>query len=85
MSPLENEDDSATHAVVQAVADAKGVSPIDLNPPLYSAVDTDALDQFVTSLSGGRGDVQITFQYGGFDVTVSGDGSVALDDRVATE
>lgn len=85
MSTLANEDNSATHAVAQAVADAKGVSPIDLNPPLYTAVDTDALDQFVNSLSEKPAAVQITFEYGGFDVTVSGDGSVSLAEIPDTE
>lgn len=75
------EDSSVTHAVVQAVANAKGVSPIDLHPPLYSTVDTDALDQLVNDSSGKPADaaLEIRFQYCGFDVTVSGDGSVSLE------
>lgn len=83
-SALGDEDHSATHAVVQAVADVKGVSPIDLNQPLYSAVDTDALDNFVSSLSDKPADVQITFEYDGFEVTVSGNGSVSLDEIIAS-
>lgn len=77
--PQEDDDSSITHAVVAAVADVKGVSPIDLTTPLYTAVDTDALDQFVGSLSEKPAAVEISFEYCGFDVTVSGDGSVALD------
>ena len=82
---LANENSSATHAVAKAVADAKGVSPIDLHPPLYTAIDTDALDRFVDSVSDEPAAVQVFFEYGGFDVTVSGDGSVSLDGSLTDE
>lgn len=84
-SARESSEFSATHAVVEAVADARGVSPVDLHPPLYSAVDTDALDRFVDShpdRSAGEG-VRIQFRYCGFEVTVAGDGEVSLDARDA--
>lgn len=80
VSVLDDQDNSATQAVVEAVAEAKGVSPVELTPPLYSAIDTDALDQFVRSLSDRSATAQITFDYGGFEVSVAGDGSVSLDD-----
>lgn len=79
-APLGPDDESVTHAVVEAVADAKGVSPVDLTPPLYSAVDTDALERFVDSLAEKPAAVQISFDYAGIHVTVAGDGSVSLDE-----
>jgi hypothetical protein len=65
---------SASEGVVAAVADAADTSPMDLEP-LARTLDPDALDRFVDRLSDGPvGSVE--FAYSGYDVTVSGDGSV---------
>lgn len=74
-------------AVVEAVAERVGVDPIDLNPPLYRAIDPDALDDLLTSLETGDADGSVSFHYLGYDVTVHGDGTVYLeetDDPTAT-
>lgn len=78
-APIES--GSVSRAVVDAVADAKGVSPVDVYPPLYDAVDPDALEQFVSSITPGSTakDVHVTFYYAGFEITVTGDGAVALE------
>lgn len=64
-----------TTAVVGAVADAKAVDPLDL-PPLYEAVDPDALGDLVGGAAGGA---RIEFAYAGCRVVVRGDGTVAVD------
>lgn len=70
-----------SRAVVAAVANAENVSPVELTPPLYDAVDPDALEQFVASVDAGpdESDVRVTFPYVGYEVTVTGDGDVSLE------
>lgn len=67
-----------SRAVVEAVADAHGVSPLDLEPPLYEAVDPDALEQFVARADHPAASVTVTFTYAGHEVTVDGDGEVSV-------
>lgn len=65
--------ESASMAVVEAVAAVKGVDPVDL-PPLYLDVDPDALDKLFPSRS--RSIRRLTFQFRGTVVTVHGTGEV---------
>lgn len=78
-----HEDEPASEAVVEAVADEEGVSPIDVRPPLYAAIDPDALDELASRMSrwadGSPG--RIVFAYAGYEVTVHGDGEVSLADE----
>lgn len=68
-------------AIVSAVADAEGVSPLDLRP-LATVVDPDALNGMVASMAGQPDDTGIVeFAYSGYDVTVTRDGRVDLDER----
>ena len=62
--------------VVAAVTDYKGIDELELDPPLYEAIDPDALDVL---LKESRGSVQ--FDYWGCTVTVSHDGVVTVRDR----
>lgn len=68
--------------VVEAVAEAADESPLDLQPPLYDAIDPDALDAVIESLSRGRDetDARVTFSYAGYEVTVAADGSISVAD-----
>lgn len=70
---------SVSEAIVVAVADEKGVSPME-GPPLYSAIDPDALDTFIDSLNGTRDELMgtVTFAYGGYEVTVTGAGDISV-------
>lgn len=58
--------------VVETVAQAKGVDPLDL-APLADEVDTDALNTLLT-LSDGM--VEVSFVYEGYTVTVRSTGRV---------
>jgi len=57
---------SPHEAVLQAVAQAHGLDPIELDEPLYEAIDPDALDHLVESSD----EVTVTFRYCGCVVTV---------------
>lgn len=73
---------SNSQSVVEAVAEAKGVDPMELSPPLYDVIDPEALDQvFAPTSMEGRMEGQVTFSYNGYEVTVFGDGSVAVEKR----
>lgn len=66
-------DGPPSHAVVRAVADADGVDPTDL-PPLYAAVDPDALDAMFRGRTAGS----VTFEYTGYTVTVDASADVTV-------
>lgn len=61
-------------AVVEAVADRKGVDPVEVGPLAYE-IDPDALDSLVDSMDSGT----ITFPFEGLEVEVDADGEVSLD------
>lgn len=70
---------SVGRAVVEQVATAEGVDPVEIPVPLYDVVDPDALDALVTdSESESTVLSEITFPYYGYDVAVAADGSVSI-------
>jgi len=73
--PLDS-DDSVSQRVVETVAEAEGVPPTELRPPLYEVVDPDALDRLFAhpSPSGSR----VVFSYKNYEVTVDGEGLVSV-------
>lgn len=72
--------DDVCLAVVEAVADAENVDPVDLERPLHDAIDPSALDAPFANWNGRDG--RVDFVYHGYLVTVDGDGSVSLERRV---
>jgi len=64
---------SVTERVIQTVATATGRDEVDL-PPLFDAIDPDALETVVSTISSG----EIRFSYAGLDVAVDSDGSVSI-------
>lgn len=68
---------SLSRRVIERVADAEGVDPKALDPPLYDVIDPDALDRlFVDGGTGENG--RVVFEYAGYEVHVSTDGQVDL-------
>lgn len=69
--------------ILDEIAEREDVPPVDLEPPLYDAIDPEALDSFFRNH--GRETVdsarQIVFRYAGYDVSVSGDGEVEIEER----
>ena len=59
--------------MLAAVADRQGTEEAALATPLFEAVDPEALDRLCRDGAG-----EATFQYQGFDVTVSHTGTVDL-------
>jgi len=80
--PQQESRESVSMAVVHAVTDETGVSPVDVRP-LYHVIDPDALDRFVDSLStAGDGPIpSISFRYADCDVTVYADETVSVNAR----
>ncbi len=70
-------------AVLDAVADAKGVDPTELNPPLSAVVNADALDDLFVDTGGEAG--RIVFEYSGCEVTVESDRTVEVRRRPSDE
>lgn len=66
-------DSTASEAVVATVADRADADPTDL-PPLYGAIDPDALDAIFRDGRPGR----VSFGYAGYEVTVCGRDQVTV-------
>lgn len=64
----------SSERVIEAVAEAKGINPIDLEP-LYQHLDLDALDALVAS---GNQDLSIRWRVDDAEIEVSGDGEVQV-------
>lgn len=74
------EDDSLADVVVDALADAAGVDPLDL-PPLYEFVDSDTLETFIDDTEGGDdGAAILCFQVDSWNVFVRADGWIRVCD-----
>ena len=78
---LGHDDRTPSLRVVEAVADAEGVDPFDLEAPLYDAIDPTALDRLFEPTARGETERQgqVTFEFCGYDVTVRSDGSVSIE------
>ncbi|MFD1515371.1 HalOD1 output domain-containing protein [Halomarina rubra] len=69
--------------VVERVAERENTSPLSLSPPLTEFVDPDALDALFEHAAG-----TVAFEAWGHCITVSGDGTVRIDessDAVSTD
>lgn len=64
-------------AVVEALAEARERTPIEIDRPLYDVVDPDALNQLFTD---GSADVsgRVVFEFGDHEVTVHSDGDILV-------
>lgn len=68
-------DESVCLAVLRTVAAVSNKTPTDL-PPLYEAVDPDALEELMRSDSGQT--IEATFPYFGYVITVRSDGEISV-------
>ena len=64
-------------AVVEAISVAANREPLD-GPPLYDAVDSEALDDLFETEGRPPANLEVSFTYDGFDVTVTGAGTVTV-------
>jgi len=80
MSSTALSDESArtvAEKVVDAISDAEGEAPTELTPPLYDAIDPEALGAVTESMNP---EGTIAFEYCGHEVRVDGDGKISIDD-----
>lgn len=77
-------DGMVSETVIETVAKATGVDPLDLQP-LYEVVDPDALDTLFGSSDRSSRSVAIDFSFGGCRVTVRADGEVTAAPTTATD
>ena len=80
------EEVSPSESVIESVATREGVDPMDLDVPLFDAVDPDALDALVRTGSdeGNRPPIQVSFTYLGYNVIVASDGLVHVSRENST-
>lgn len=64
-------------AIVEAISDISGTESCQLETRLYDVVDPDALRQIIRS-SGS--DIQVTFRFGAYRVSVFGDGEIRVSE-----
>ena len=69
------EEESLSIAVVEAIAERAAVEPLDLDRPLYDAIDPDALENLFPVDTEGRPATEgpVTFSYGEYTVRVFSD------------
>lgn len=73
-------DGSVSVEVIERVADVEDVDPVEL-PRLYEVIGPDALDQiFATTPTADREGGQVIFSYHGYEITVSSDGYVSVEE-----
>ena len=63
--------------IVDVVAEAEGVEPVTLDPPLAEVVDPDALETLVEDST--ASDLEVRFAYRGHDIVVDNSGRVQVD------
>ncbi|WP_227374267.1 HalOD1 output domain-containing protein [Haladaptatus halobius] len=69
-----------SEVIVEAVGEETGTPPERITPPLYHVIDPEALNSlFKNTVNVGRNGGRVVFAYNGFEVTVTEDGSVALE------
>lgn len=69
---------SITTRVVKRIAIMEGVDPLELQPPLYSIIDIDAVEDLFASAADDRSDgtISVEFEYQGYQVTIESDDEV---------
>ncbi|MCU4752156.1 hypothetical protein OB919_09195 [Halobacteria archaeon AArc-curdl1] len=64
---------AVTHQIVQEIADSKEIDPIEVTPPLHSAIDVEALERLFASTKDGPRSGHVTFEYNDCTIQVSAD------------
>ncbi|WP_224337586.1 HalOD1 output domain-containing protein [Haloprofundus halobius] len=71
-------DQNVSNAVVLAVAEARNVDPLELDP-LYDVIDPDALDAIFSSAGPTDNSMELDFEMAGCQVTVRGTGEIRVE------
>ncbi|THE65894.1 hypothetical protein D8Y22_05050 [Salinadaptatus halalkaliphilus] len=69
--------------IVERIAKRDGVDPTELTPPLYSAIDPEALDSLFSTTDGtdARSVGNVRFTYNGYEVCVQSSGEISISER----
>jgi hypothetical protein len=65
-------------AVVEALAEAKGIEPVEMGETLYEAVDPDALDRLFDDCADDEVTGRVVFELGAHEVTVQSNGDILV-------
>ncbi|WP_435344898.1 HalOD1 output domain-containing protein [Haloarchaeobius sp. HRN-SO-5] len=68
--------------IVERVADHEEIPASQLQPPLYEAIDTDALESLLRGSDGPP--VEIRFEYAGYRIRAKSDGTFEVAEPSAT-
>lgn len=68
--------ENITSTVVEKVAEVEDVDPLELTPPLYEVIDSDALERLFAANQAVR---QVVFKYNDYNVNISAEGSVSVE------
>lgn len=66
--------------IVEEIAEREDCDPLELSPPLYSAVDPNAADALFDSLDASRSTGHIEFTYLGYEITVHSDHTIDVSE-----
>ena len=78
-----SEGTSISVKVVEEVAAREGIDPVDLQPPLHTVVDPEALDAlFESTSSTTRANGSIEFYYQGYKIRVDSSGEVQIGETL---
>ena len=69
---------SITVDIIDGLSSAKGVGSSELHPPLFEAIDVDALEQLIESSPGFR---SLEFEYDELTVVIDSDETVSIEHR----
>lgn len=69
--------ESLTTSLILEIAEQEGVDPIDLSPPLNTAIDLDGLRALFCDTQAGF--VRVEFTYAGHHITIEGDDDVQIE------
>ncbi|RBI58752.1 hypothetical protein DMJ13_25790 [halophilic archaeon] len=65
--------ESVAETVVAAVGHAEGTDPTSMTPPLYNAINSDALNALYE-----QSELQVCFQYAGYRIVIQSDQTVEV-------
>jgi len=68
-----------TVKIVQEIAEQQDVDPSEVEPPLHSVIDTEALERLFSATNGRSRRGRLTFEYNGYTVTVEANEAVSVE------
>lgn len=69
--------DPLSTMILSEVAEQEDIDPIDLSPPIYTAIDTDALEKLFFGKTDGF--ARVEFTYAGHQILIQGDEVVQIE------